>query len=233
LLSTCVGHIREVAQPVPFLQTNLWNANQSLVSSAIRSFTTSSPCAAVSKKKLAISRGGKGRFIWTKDRRSKLRANPRPRLKVILLEDVERIGMKGDVVPVKRGRARLDLLPNRLADYATEENMIKYGVEEKAKDSTGTAVPLNVVKYLKSKTFEMTLKNGGMISRHDIAFYFSKRHYMHVPVHVMNVVDNEEDVIYSAGDHTVEITINRTVTVPITLSVVEESISSEETAETV
>jgi large subunit ribosomal protein L9 len=38
---------------------------------------------------------------------------------VILLEDVEHVGLKGDVVDVKRGFARNYLLPRRLAEVAT------------------------------------------------------------------------------------------------------------------
>ncbi len=38
---------------------------------------------------------------------------------VILLQDVEKLGLKGDVVPVKRGYARNFLLPRRLAEVAT------------------------------------------------------------------------------------------------------------------
>ena len=38
---------------------------------------------------------------------------------VILLQDVEKLGLKGDVVAVKRGYARNFLLPRRLAETAT------------------------------------------------------------------------------------------------------------------
>ena len=38
---------------------------------------------------------------------------------VILLQDVEKVGLKGDVVGVKRGYARNFLLPRRLAEVAT------------------------------------------------------------------------------------------------------------------
>ena len=39
---------------------------------------------------------------------------------VILLQDVEKLGLKGDVVGVKRGYARNFLLPRRLAEVATQ-----------------------------------------------------------------------------------------------------------------
>ena len=40
-------------------------------------------------------------------------------MEVILLQDVEHVGLKGDVVDVKRGYARNFLLPRRLAEPAT------------------------------------------------------------------------------------------------------------------
>jgi large subunit ribosomal protein L9 len=40
-------------------------------------------------------------------------------MQVILLQDVEKLGLRGDVVDVRRGYARNFLLPRRLADVAT------------------------------------------------------------------------------------------------------------------
>ena len=40
-------------------------------------------------------------------------------MEVILIDDVEKLGLKGDVVDVKRGYARNYLLPRRLAEVAT------------------------------------------------------------------------------------------------------------------
>ena len=40
-------------------------------------------------------------------------------MEVILLKDVEKLGLKGEVVDVKRGYARNYLLPRRLAEVAT------------------------------------------------------------------------------------------------------------------
>ena len=53
-------------------------------------------------------------------------------MKVLLVEDVERLGWLGDIVEVKDGYARNYLLPQGIAQSATEEN-IKAIAEEKAK----------------------------------------------------------------------------------------------------
>ena len=46
-------------------------------------------------------------------------------MKVILLENVKRIGSIGDVIDVKRGFARNYLISNKKALYASEENISK------------------------------------------------------------------------------------------------------------
>ncbi|KPK44874.1 MAG: hypothetical protein AMJ65_01750 [Phycisphaerae bacterium SG8_4] len=53
-------------------------------------------------------------------------------MKVLLCEDIDRLGWLGDVVEVAEGYARNYLLPQRLATPATEAN-IKAIAEEKAK----------------------------------------------------------------------------------------------------
>jgi large subunit ribosomal protein L9 len=55
-------------------------------------------------------------------------------MKVLLCQDVEKLGWLGDIVEVKEGFARNYLLPQRLAMAATESN-IKALAEEKAKRS--------------------------------------------------------------------------------------------------
>eukprot|EP00457_Paulinella_chromatophora_P015352 gb/GEZN01015954.1/.p1 GENE.gb/GEZN01015954.1/~~gb/GEZN01015954.1/.p1 ORF type:complete len:254 (+),score=33.14 gb/GEZN01015954.1/:72-833(+) len=50
--------------------------------------------------------------------------NRNPRIKLILLEDVPNLGFQGEEVSVKRGYARGNLVQNKLAVYATEENRL-------------------------------------------------------------------------------------------------------------
>jgi large subunit ribosomal protein L9 len=48
-------------------------------------------------------------------------------MKVIMLENIEKMGNKGEVVNVKRGYARNYLIPREYALYATPANMKKLG----------------------------------------------------------------------------------------------------------
>ena len=44
-------------------------------------------------------------------------------MKIFLLQDVKKIGSKGDIVEVKEGQARNFLIPKKLAVEATKKNI--------------------------------------------------------------------------------------------------------------
>jgi large subunit ribosomal protein L9 len=70
-------------------------------------------------------------------------------MKVLLCQDVEKLGWLGDIVDVKEGFARNYLLPQRLAIAATDAN-VKSLAEEKAKRAEQRA--------LEQKRFEAAIK---------------------------------------------------------------------------
>jgi large subunit ribosomal protein L9 len=70
-------------------------------------------------------------------------------MKVLLCQDVEKLGWLGDIVEVKEGFARNYLLPQRVAIAATEAN-VKSLAEEKAKRAEQRA--------LEQKRFEAAIK---------------------------------------------------------------------------
>jgi large subunit ribosomal protein L9 len=51
-------------------------------------------------------------------------------MEVILLQDVEKVGLRGDVVQVARGYARNYLIPRRLAEQATPARVAELGKRE-------------------------------------------------------------------------------------------------------
>src|ERR1044072_6400288 len=64
-------------------------------------------------------------------------------MNVILLKDVEKLGLRGDVVDVKRGYARNFLLPRKLAEVATPGRVaeVKRIEERKAAHDEASADP--------------------------------------------------------------------------------------------
>ena len=79
-------------------------------------------------------------------------------MRVILLENVKRIGSIGEVIDVKRGFARNFLISNKKALYASKENIkqvekIKTDLNKKDQEKKKNAKEL--AEKLKNKTFEI------------------------------------------------------------------------------
>jgi large subunit ribosomal protein L9 len=75
-------------------------------------------------------------------------------MEVILTSDVEKLGLKGEVVDVKRGYARNYLLPRRLAEVATPGRVaeIKRIDEERARHEARSAEQANEIAATLQKT---------------------------------------------------------------------------------
>ncbi|CAH0520936.1 unnamed protein product [Peronospora belbahrii] len=58
------------------------------------------------------------------------------RVKMVLKEDVAKLGYRGEEVSVKAGYARNYLYPEKLAVYATEANLHKFKVDKESVDET-------------------------------------------------------------------------------------------------
>lgn len=148
---------------------------------------------------------------------------------MLMLDDMEDIGMRHDIVEVKRGVARWNLIPNKQAVYATEENLIKQNLNpDRLKEDTSVKVPLNVLKYLKKQHINLVTPymkdapgSSWVITLHDISEYFMRVGCLHVPVSCMGITDVQDNVIRQVGDYTVQVTLNKTVTVDVPLTLVE------------
>jgi large subunit ribosomal protein L9 len=75
-------------------------------------------------------------------------------MEVILLQDVEKLGLRGEVVDVARGYARNYLLPRRLAENATPARVaeLRRVDEERAKHEARTAEQAQEIAELLGKT---------------------------------------------------------------------------------
>ena len=79
-------------------------------------------------------------------------------MKVILLENVKKIGSIGEVIDVKRGFARNFLIANKKALYASKENIKeveKIKTELNKKDQEKKKDAKQIYEALKNKTYEV------------------------------------------------------------------------------
>ncbi len=148
-------------------------------------------------------------------------------MEVILREDVEKLGNRGQVVKVASGYARNFLLPNRMAVAATDSN--KKIVEQErqahlrreAKDQSEAA---DLGKLLESVSVTIAQKAGendqlfGSVTAKDIADAIEKQGYT-----IERRKIQLDEPIKTLGDHTVPVRLHRDVTTNITVHVVKES----------
>ena len=147
-------------------------------------------------------------------------------MEVILREDVEKLGGRGQVVKVASGYARNFLLPNRMAVAATDSN--KKIVEQErqahlrreAKDQSDAA---DLGKLLESVSITISQKAGendqlfGSVTAKDIADSLEKQGYT-----IERRKIQLDEPIKTLGDHQVPVRLHRDVTTNITVHVVKE-----------
>ncbi|XP_014669942.1 PREDICTED: 39S ribosomal protein L9, mitochondrial-like isoform X2 [Priapulus caudatus] len=105
-------------------------------------------------------------------------------LEVLLVENVEGIGMKGDIVKVKLNLARDQLLPSGQAVYCSPENLEDYAdlIEKRKKEiedaegPTRSAFVETTLKYLQQMRLNITMNrnNPWTITKNHIAVSFRK-----------------------------------------------------------
>jgi large subunit ribosomal protein L9 len=147
-------------------------------------------------------------------------------MEVILREDVERLGARGQVVKVADGYARNFLLPKRLAVAATAAN--KKIVEQERQAHLRKEVKLkteaeDLSKLLGGVTVSISQKAGendqlfGSVTSKDIAEALEKRSF-----HVERRKIQLEEPIKQLGEFKVPVRLHRDVTAEVTVQVVRE-----------
>ena len=147
-------------------------------------------------------------------------------MEVILREDIEKLGTRGQVVKVAPGFARNFLLPKRLAVAATDANKKIVEQERQAhlrREAKQAADAQELGRMMSGVELTIAQKAGendqlfGSVTSRDIADLLEKQNYK---IDRRNI--QLPDPIRSLGDHKVGIRLHRDVAVEITVHVVKE-----------
>ena len=146
---------------------------------------------------------------------------------VILREDIDNLGARGQVVHVAAGYARNFLLPKRLAVAATESNKKIVEQERQAhlrKEAKLQTEAEDLGKMLGGVAITISQKAGendqlfGSVTAKDIADALEKQHF---------TIDRRkiqlEEPIKQLGEHKLAVRLHRNVTVEVTVNVVREA----------
>jgi large subunit ribosomal protein L9 len=145
-------------------------------------------------------------------------------MEVILREDIEKLGSRGQVVKVAAGYARNFLLPKRLAVAATESNKKIVEQERQAhlrKEAKLASEAQDLANMMKGLSLEISAKAGendqlfGSVTAKDIADLLEARHY--------NIDRRKivlEEPIRTLGEHQVTVRLHRDVSTEVTVNVV-------------
>jgi large subunit ribosomal protein L9 len=147
-------------------------------------------------------------------------------MEVILREDVDKLGHRGQVVKVADGYARNFLLPKRLAVAASDSNKNIVEQERKAalrREAKESADAADLGKMVQTVVITIAQKAGdndqlfGSVTSKDIAESLEKQNYQ---------IDRRkiqlEEPIKTLGEFKVPIRLHRDVTVEVTVNVVKE-----------
>lgn len=147
-------------------------------------------------------------------------------MEVILREDVEKLGTRGDLVKVASGYARNFLLPKRLAVAATESNKKIVEQERQAylrREAKVASEASDLAQMLSGVSITISQKAGendqlfGSVTSKDIAEMLEKQGYT---IERRKIV--LEEPIKSLGEFKVPVRLHREVTAEVTVNVVKE-----------
>jgi len=148
-------------------------------------------------------------------------------MEVILREDIDNLGARGQVVKVAPGYARNFLLPKRLAVAATEANKKIVEQERQAhlrKEAKAKGEAEDLGKLMGNVTLTITQKAGendqlfGSVTSKDVADALAAQHYN---------IDRRriqlDEPIKQLGEYKVPVRLHKEVTVEITVVVAKEA----------
>ena len=145
-------------------------------------------------------------------------------MKVILLENVKRIGSIGEVIEVKRGYARNFLIANKKALYASKENIsevekIKSDLSkkdsEKKKEATQISEQINGKEYAVKKLSTENNELYGSVKPTEIAKLIQEANKIDIKPSMIQPVEE----IKSLGKFKVKVSLHSEVDAEITVNV--------------
>ena len=145
-------------------------------------------------------------------------------MKVILLENVKRIGSIGEVIEVKRGYARNFLIANKKALYASKENVaqvekIKSDLSQKDNEKKKKAVQIseqiNGKEYSVKKLSTENNELYGSVKPTEIAKLIQEENKIDITPSMIQPVEE----IKSLGKFKVKVSLHSEVDAEITISV--------------
>jgi len=145
-------------------------------------------------------------------------------MKVILLENVKKIGSIGDVIDVKRGFARNFLIANKKALYASKENInevekIKSDLAKKDNDKKAEATKIsekiNNSKFIVKKLSTENNELYGSVKPTEIAKLIQDKEKIEIKPSMIQPIKE----IKSLGNYKVKISLHSAVDAEITIEV--------------
>ena len=145
-------------------------------------------------------------------------------MKVILLENVKRIGSIGEVIDVKRGYARNFLIANKKALYASKENILEVEKikadlskkdNEKKKEATKISEQINGKEYSVKKLSTENNELYGSVKPTEIAKLIQEENKINIKPSIIQPVKE----IKSLGKFKVKISLHSEVDAEITIRV--------------
>ena len=145
-------------------------------------------------------------------------------MKVILLENVKRIGSIGEVIDVKRGFARNFLIANKKALYASKENIkevekIKAELSkkdnEKKKEASQIAEQINGKEFLVKKLSTENNELYGSVKPTEISKLIEEKNKIDIKPSMIQPVEE----IRALGKFKVKISLHSEVDAEITINV--------------
>ena len=146
-------------------------------------------------------------------------------MKVILLENIRKIGAIGEVIDVKRGFARNFLIANKKALYASKENVTKVEKiklelskedNEKKQDAKKISDKINKKEYKIERLCTENNELYGSVKPTEISKLIHEKE--NVEINPSNIQPSKE--IKSLGEFKVEINLHSDVQTQITVKVV-------------